>query len=90
VPDATSTPLDDATPAPSVVVTGAARWLGQNLVRALVPERSHARAIVRDNREAALLDVLGPNVQMIIGEMRDPDESTLVVDSTGRAGRRPR
>lgn len=73
VPDATSTAQDDATPAPSVVVTGAAGWLGQNLMRALVPERSHVRAFVRDEREAAILGVLGPNVQTVIGDIRDPE-----------------
>jgi nucleoside-diphosphate-sugar epimerase len=80
VPDATSTALDDATPAPSVVVTGAAGWLGQNLVRALVPERSHVRAFVRDDREASLLDVLGPNVQSVVGDVRDPDAIDRLFD----------
>ena len=32
---------DDVAASPTVVVTGAAGWLGQNLVRALAPERTH-------------------------------------------------
>lgn len=78
--DAKTPPAGDATPASTVVVTGAAGWLGQNLVRALVPERAHVRALVRDDREAALLDVLGTNVQTVIGDVRDPDAIDRLFD----------
>lgn len=63
----TSAPVND-----SVVVTGAAGWLGENLMRTLVPGRAQIRALVRDEREAALLDVLSPAVTSVIGDVRDP------------------
>ncbi len=63
----TSAPVND-----SVVVTGAAGWLGENLMRTLAPRRAQIRALVRDEREAALLDVLSPAITSVIGDVRDP------------------
>ncbi len=56
----------------SVVVTGAAGWLGRNLMRSLVPGHGDVRALVRDDQEAALCDVLSPAVTSVIGDVRDP------------------
>lgn len=61
----------------TVVVTGAAGWLGQNLVRALAPERERVRALVVAPDEAPLLELAGPNVEVVVGDVRDP----VVVDA---------
>ena len=55
-----------------MVITGASGWLGQNLVRAVAPERSSVRCLVRTDEEAALLGVVGPSVQAVVGDVRDP------------------
>lgn len=60
----------------TVVVTGAAGWLGQNLVRALAPERERVRALVLHPDEAPLLELAGPTVEVVAGDVRDP----VVVD----------
>ncbi len=57
----------------TVVVTGAAGWLGQNLVRALAPTRAQVRCLVLDPGEAPLLDLVGPSVTTVVGDVRDPD-----------------
>jgi nucleoside-diphosphate-sugar epimerase len=62
--------------ADTVVVTGAAGWLGQNLVRALAPERRRVRALVLGAEEAPLLELAGPSVEVVVGDVRDP----VVVD----------
>jgi nucleoside-diphosphate-sugar epimerase len=54
------------------VVTGASGWLGQNLVRALVGGRDQVRCLVRTKDEAPLLEIIGPSVQVVIGDVRDP------------------
>ncbi|MGI8794269.1 MAG: NAD-dependent epimerase/dehydratase family protein [Acidimicrobiales bacterium] len=55
----------------SVVVTGAAGWLGQNLVRA-VADRSEVRCLVRDEHESRLLQLVSPTIQTVVGDVRDP------------------
>lgn len=60
----------------TVVVTGAAGWLGQNLVRALAPERRRVRALVLAAEEGPLLELAGPSVEVVVGDVRDP----VVVD----------
>jgi nucleoside-diphosphate-sugar epimerase len=59
-------------PASVVVVTGAAGWLGQNLVRALAPAREEVRCLVRDRDDAPLLENVGPSVAAMVGDIRDP------------------
>ena len=54
------------------VVTGAAGWLGQNLVRALAPEREHVRCLVHAPGDAPLLEVVGSTVEVVVGDVRDP------------------
>jgi nucleoside-diphosphate-sugar epimerase len=56
----------------SAVVTGAAGWLGQNLVRALVPSGRRVRCLVRTPEERSLLEVLSPSVEAVVGDVRDP------------------
>ncbi|MDQ1477133.1 MAG: hypothetical protein QOE62_2362, partial [Actinomycetota bacterium] len=58
----------------TVVVTGAAGWLGQNLVRALAlqPSRSRIRALVHETGDAALLEVVDPRIEVVVGDVRDP------------------
>ncbi|MDQ1433352.1 MAG: hypothetical protein QOF59_168 [Actinomycetota bacterium] len=58
----------------TVVVTGAAGWLGQNLVRALAlqPGRSRIRALVHEPDDAARLEVVDPRIEVVVGDVRDP------------------
>ena len=50
--------------APGVtVVTGAAGWLGQNLVRALAGTRERVRCLVHDDEQAPLLEIIGCSTQ---------------------------
>ncbi|HEV7526499.1 MAG TPA: NAD(P)-dependent oxidoreductase [Acidimicrobiia bacterium] len=59
---------------PTVVVTGAAGWLGQNLVRALAaqPGRNRIRCLVHEPGDAALLEVIDPRIEVVAGDVRDP------------------
>ena len=72
------------TPA-AAVVTGAAGWLGQNLVRALAAGRERVRCLVRDPDDAALLEVVGPGVETVIGDVRDPTALDRLFDGVGNA-----
>lgn len=54
------------------IVTGAAGWLGQNLIRALAPRRDRVRCLVRDESERSLVEVVGPSVEVVVGDVRDP------------------
>jgi len=60
--------------APTVVVTGAAGWLGQNLVRALAaqPARRRIRCLVHEPGDASLLEVVDPRIEVTVGDVRDP------------------
>lgn len=59
---------------PTVVVTGAAGWLGQNLVRAVArqPSRRRIRCLVHEPTDAALLEVIDPRIEVVVGDVRDP------------------
>jgi nucleoside-diphosphate-sugar epimerase len=73
-------------PAPPVaVVTGAAGWLGQNLVRALAPERERVRCLVHDRDDAALLSVIGPSVDPVVGDVRNPAALDHLFEGIGSA-----
>lgn len=61
----------DAAPSSTIVITGAAGWLGQNLVREVAPHREAVRCLVRTAEEAALLGVVHPSVQPVVGDVRD-------------------
>jgi nucleoside-diphosphate-sugar epimerase len=67
------------------VVTGAAGWLGNNLVRALAPQRQRVRCLVRGRNDAALLEVVGPNVEVEVGDVRDPAALDRFFDGVGAA-----
>lgn len=54
------------------VVTGAAGWLGQNLVRALVGRGEAVRCLVRHDDDAPLLELVSPEVDVVVGDVRDP------------------
>jgi nucleoside-diphosphate-sugar epimerase len=66
-------------------VTGAAGWLGQNLVRALAPTRTRVRCLVRDKEEAPLIEIIGPNVEVVAGDVRDPAALDTLFDGVGGA-----
>jgi nucleoside-diphosphate-sugar epimerase len=60
-------------PAPDIaVVTGAAGWLGQNLVRALARHRQRISALVVDPDQAPELELVGDNVEVVVGDVRAP------------------
>jgi nucleoside-diphosphate-sugar epimerase len=71
--------------APLAVVTGAAGWLGQNLVRALAPQRERVRCLVRTEDDAALLRVVGPSIDPIVGDVRDPSSLDRLFDGMSGA-----
>jgi nucleoside-diphosphate-sugar epimerase len=77
----------DATVAPTAVVTGAAGWLGQNLVRALAGDagRRRIRCLVRTADDAALLEVVSPRIEALAGDVRDPSVIDALFDGVGRA-----
>jgi len=56
----------------SVVVTGAAGWLGRNLLAALAPDREQVRALVQADEEAAIVGLVGRSVEPVVGDVRDP------------------
>lgn len=69
----------------NVVVTGAAGWLGQNLVRALVAEgRPQIRCLVQTAEEGALLALLDPSVQPVVGDVRAPADLDRLFDGVPR------
>jgi nucleoside-diphosphate-sugar epimerase len=69
----------------NVVVTGASGWLGQNLVRTLARERERVRCLVRSDEDAALLSVVGPAVEPVVGDVRDPSALDRLFDGLGPA-----
>ena len=68
-----------------VVVTGASGWLGQNLVRALVGNRSRIRCLVHRSEEGPLLSLLGREVEVVVGDVRDPAAVSSLFDGIGGA-----
>ncbi|MDP9331731.1 MAG: NAD(P)-dependent oxidoreductase [Actinomycetota bacterium] len=74
-------------PASTVVVTGAAGWLGQNLVRTLAgqPSRHRIRCLVRDPGDASRLEVVDPRIEVIVGDVRDPAVIDALFEGVGGA-----
>jgi len=72
-----------SSPAPTAVVTGAAGWLGQNLVRAVAPNRERVRCLVRNEDDASLLAVIGPSIEPVVGDVRDPTALDALFDGIG-------
>ncbi len=72
--------------APAVaVVTGAAGWLGQNLVRALAGGRERVRCLVHSENEAPLLEIVGPSVETVAGDVCDPAVADRLFEAVGPA-----
>jgi nucleoside-diphosphate-sugar epimerase len=65
------------------VVTGASGWLGQNLVRALAPTRERVRCLVPAAEDAPLLELVGPGVEVEVGDVRDPSAIDRLFDGVG-------
>jgi nucleoside-diphosphate-sugar epimerase len=59
-------------PAEQIVITGAAGWLGRNLVERVAPGRSSVRALVQTAGEAAELALVARHVRPVVGDVRDP------------------
>jgi nucleoside-diphosphate-sugar epimerase len=55
-----------------VVATGAAGWLGRNLLATLAPTRGMVRALVQTPEEASLAALAGSSVEPVVGDVRDP------------------
>ena len=72
----------DGPRAAPAVVTGAGGWLGQNLVRALAPERDVVRCLVDRAEDGPLLELVGPSVQVVVGDIRDPSTADRLLDGT--------
>ena len=70
----------DSPAAPTAVVTGAAGWLGQNLVRRLARERERVRCLVAGEDDASLLAVISPSVETVAGDVRDPATADRLFD----------
>jgi nucleoside-diphosphate-sugar epimerase len=79
--------VNEHAPSPTAVVTGAAGWLGQNMVRALLtePTREHVRCLVRTPDDAARLRVLDRRVEPTAGDVRDPATIDRLFDGVGAA-----
>lgn len=65
------------------VVTGAAGWLGQNLVRTLAGAGRRVRCLVHDPAEGPLLELIGPGVDTVVGDTRDPSALDRLFDGVG-------
>lgn len=76
----------DVALAPRVVVTGAGGWLGRNLVRALAEQgRERIRCLVQAPSEAALLEVISPSIEPVVGDVRDPAAVGALFEGMGGA-----
>ena len=70
-------------PSDDVVVTGAAGWLGKNLVRALAGKRRSIHCLVHHAGDGPLLEVLDSSIHVEVGDVRDPVAlDRLFADST--------
>lgn len=74
--------MTDLARSETVVVTGAAGWLGQNLVRALA-DRSRVRCLVARADEASPLSLVSPSVDVVVGDVRDPAVADRLFEGIG-------
>jgi nucleoside-diphosphate-sugar epimerase len=70
-------------PTPTVIVTGASGWLGQNLVRRLAPGRSRVRCLVPEADSAPPLELVAPSIETVVGDVRDPATIDRLFDDVG-------
>jgi nucleoside-diphosphate-sugar epimerase len=78
----------DGAVASTAVVTGAAGWLGQNLVRALADDggrRERIRCLVRDADDATLLELVDARVEPVAGDVRTPAVIDELFEGVGPA-----
>jgi len=68
-----------------VVLTGASGWLGQNLVRALAADQRRVRCLVPNHNDAAVLRVVGPTVDVVVGDVRDVAAVDALFEGVGAA-----
>jgi nucleoside-diphosphate-sugar epimerase len=71
----------------TVVVSGAAGWLGQNLVRALAgqPGRRVIRCLVHEPADRARLQLVDPRIEVVVGDVRDPAAIDALFEGVGGA-----
>jgi nucleoside-diphosphate-sugar epimerase len=76
----------DLEPTSTAVVTGAGGWLGRNLVCALADQgRERIRVMVQAPAEAALIELVDPAVDPLVGDVRDPGAVAELLDGAGDA-----
>lgn len=75
----------DVPTARKMVVTGAAGWLGQNLVREVARARDAVRCLVLSEAEGILLSLASPSVQPVVGDVRDPSALERLFEGTAGA-----
>ena len=63
-----------------IVITGAAGWLGRNLVEAVAPVRSAVRVLVQSDADASILSLAGRSVQPVVGDVRNPADLDRLFD----------
>jgi nucleoside-diphosphate-sugar epimerase len=85
VPDVPASSVPRVPASPVAVVTGAAGWLGTNLVRELVNERERVRCLVHVSDEAAMLELVSPKVEVVVGDVRDPVAADRLFDGVDGA-----
>lgn len=81
----TAAPVPTVPASPTAVVTGAAGWLGQNLVRTLAQSRDRVRCLVASADEAPALAVVSPRIEPVVGDVRDPATVDRLFDGVGGA-----
>jgi nucleoside-diphosphate-sugar epimerase len=74
--------MTDLPQSDTVVVTGAAGWLGQNLVRALA-DRGRVRCLVAGADEASPLELVSKAVEVVVGDVRAPATADRLFDGIG-------
>lgn len=67
------------------MITGASGWLGKNLVRALAPHRTTVRCLVHDPADGPMLELVGPSVEVVTGDVRDPTALDRLFDGVSGA-----
>jgi nucleoside-diphosphate-sugar epimerase len=74
-------------PENTVVVSGAAGWLGQNLVRTLAgqPGRRRIRCLAHEPGDASRLEVIDPRIEVVVGDVRDPVVIDRLFEGVGDA-----